>query len=80
MGWRRISLSNSADQSTEPSGLTPQQRLESSNTRLVDAGIATINDMETLRACVAYENANRRRVQILHRLKRRADEIRAEVE
>jgi hypothetical protein len=36
--------------------------------------------METLRACVAYENANKRRVLILQRLKRRADEIRAEVE
>jgi len=73
-------LSNSVDLSTEPNGLTPKQRLEASNTRLVDAGIATIKDMETLRACVAYENANKRRVQILHRLKRRADEIRAEAE
>jgi len=73
-------LSNSVDQSIESSGLTPQQRLESSNTRLVDAGIATIKDMEMLRACVAYENANKRRVQILQCLKRRADEIRAEVE
>ncbi|MFD1643985.1 hypothetical protein [Halohasta litorea] len=68
-------MSNSVDQSTESSGLSPQQRLESSNTRLVDAGIATIKDMETLRACVAYENKNKRRVQIFHRLKRRADEI-----
>ena len=36
--------------------------------------------METLRACVAYENATKRRVLILHRLKRRADEIRLEDE
>ena len=53
---------------------------ESSNTLLVDAGIATIKDMETLQAGVDYENANKRRVLILHRLKRRADEIRLEDE
>ncbi len=34
--------------------------------------------METLRACVAYENANQKRVQILWRLEHRANEIRAE--
>jgi len=50
-------LSNSVDPSTETSGLTPQQRLESPNTRLVDAGIAAIKDMEALRECIAYEIA-----------------------
>jgi hypothetical protein len=34
--------------------------------------------METLRACVAYENANQQWVQILRRLEHRASEIRAE--
>ncbi len=34
--------------------------------------------METLRACVAYENANQQRIPILRRLKDRASEIRAE--
>jgi hypothetical protein len=38
----------------------------------------TINDMETLRACVAYENANQQRIPILRQLKDRASEIRAE--
>ena len=34
--------------------------------------------METLRACVAYENANQQRVQILRRLEDRANEIRSQ--
>ncbi len=33
--------------------------------------------METLRAYIAYENANQGRVQILRRLENRASEIRA---
>ncbi|ELY61859.1 hypothetical protein C492_09140 [Natronococcus jeotgali DSM 18795] len=36
------------------------------------------NDMETLRACVAYENANQGRIQILRRLEQRASEIRSQ--
>jgi hypothetical protein len=48
------------------------------NTRLINAGIATINDMKTLRACVAYENAHEQRVQILRRLDDRASELRAD--
>ena len=71
-------MSNSSEQSTVSSGLSPEQRLEPPNTRLLNAGIVTINDMETLRACVAYENANQQRVQILRRLEHRASEIRAE--
>jgi hypothetical protein len=65
-------------QSTDASDLSPEQRLEPQNTRLINAGIVTVHDMETLRACVAYENANQQRVQILHRLEQRASEIRAE--
>jgi hypothetical protein len=59
-------------------GLTPEQRLEATSVRLVEAGIATIDDMETLRACVAYENTHQNRTPILERLARRADEIRAD--
>jgi len=71
-------MSDSSDLSVESDGLTPKQRLEPPNTRLINAGIATIHDMETLRACVAYENANQQRIQILRRLKDRASEIRAQ--
>lgn len=60
------------------SGLSPEQRLEPPNTRLLNAGIVTINDIETLRACVAYENAHQQRVQILRRLEHRASELREE--
>jgi hypothetical protein len=59
-------------------GLTPEQRLEATSVQLVEAGIATISDMETLRACVAYENAHQNRTPILERLARRAEELRAE--
>jgi len=58
-------MSDSSNLSVESDGLTPEQRLEPPNTRLINAGIATIHNMETLRACVAYENANQGRVQIL---------------
>jgi len=71
-------VSNSSEQSTVSSGLSPEQRLEPPNTRLLNAGIVTINDMETLRACVAYENAHQNRVQILRRLEHRANELRSQ--
>ncbi|WP_363463539.1 hypothetical protein [Halogeometricum borinquense] len=71
-------MSNPDGQTTDASELSPEQRLEPSNTRLINAGIVTINNMETLRACVAYENANQQRVQILRRLEQRASEIRAQ--
>ena len=58
--------------------LTTEQRLEATSVRLVEAGIATIDDMETLRACVAYENTHQNRTPILERLARRAEELRAE--
>ncbi len=65
MAWRRTPVSDSSEQSVESGGLTPAQRLEPPNSRLINAGIVTIHDMETLRACVAYENANQQRVRIL---------------
>ena len=71
-------MSDSSDQSVESGGLTPEQRLEPPNTRLINAGIVTIHDMETLRACVAYENTNQQRVRILRQLKQQADEIRSQ--
>jgi hypothetical protein len=71
-------VSNPDVQSTDASELSPEQRLEPPNTRLINAGIVTISDMETLRACVAYENANQQRVQILRRLEDRATEIRSQ--
>ncbi|WP_375335562.1 hypothetical protein [Halorussus sp. MSC15.2] len=62
----------------ESNGLSPEQRLEPRNIRLIDPSIAAIDDMDTFRACVAYENTHQNRIQILRRLKRRAEEIRAE--
>ena len=47
----------------------PEKRLEAPNHRLIEAGIATIPDMETLRERVAYENTHQDRPQILRRLK-----------
>jgi len=71
-------VNDTGEQDTDSNELSPEQRLEPANTRLINAGIVTIHDMETLRACVAYENANQQRVQILRRLEKRASEIRAE--
>jgi len=71
-------VSNPDGQTPDEGELSPEQRLEPPNTRLINAGIVTINDMETLRTCVAYENANQQRVQILRRLEQRASEIRAQ--
>jgi len=65
------------DSSTrESSGLTPEQRVGPTDPALITAGIVTINDLETLRACVAYENQYRQRVPVLRRLAKRAAEIR----
>jgi len=69
-------VSNPNGQTTDANELSPEQRLEPPNTRLITAGIATINDMETLRTCVAYENAHQNRTQILRRLKWKAEELR----
>ncbi|GAA0682640.1 hypothetical protein ACFQDG_00140 [Natronoarchaeum mannanilyticum] len=54
----------------------PAKRLETPDYRLVEAGIVTIPDMETLRECVAYENTHQNRTQILRRLKWKAEELR----
>jgi len=73
-------VSNPDSQTTDSSELSPEQRLEPPNTRLINAGIATIHDMETLRACVAYENANQNRTHILRRLEWKARELREDKE
>ena len=65
---------------TESNEFPPEKRLEAPNTRLIKAGIATISDMETLRECVAYENAHKNRTQILRRLKWKAEELREDDE
>jgi len=54
----------------------PEKRLEAPNHCLIEAGIASITDMETLRECVAYENAHQNRTLILKRLDRKAAELR----
>ncbi|MFC4248284.1 hypothetical protein ACFOZ7_15320 [Natribaculum luteum] len=69
-------MSDTPKQPPNSSELSPAQRLEAPNTRLIDASIATINDMETLRACIAYENQHQQRVPILRLLERRANELR----
>lgn len=66
---------NLPDESDE---FPPEKRLEATNTRLIDAGIMTIRDMETLRECVAYENTHQNRTLILKRLARKAVELRDE--
>jgi len=71
-------VSNDSDHSTESSVLTPNQRLEPSNVDLLNAGIITISDIETVRACVSYENANQRRVPVLRKLSAKAEQIRSE--
>lgn len=70
-------MNDSSEQSTEPCGLTPEQRLEPPNTRLITAGIQTIVDMETLRSCVAYENMHQQRLPVLQRLEEQAETIRS---
>jgi len=71
-------MSDTPKQPPNSSDLSPAQRLEAPNTRLIDAGIATINDMETLRACIAYENQHQQRVPILRQLEKRANELRSQ--
>lgn len=71
-------MSDTGEHDSDSSELSPEQRLDPPNSRLINAGIATINDMETLRACVAYENTHQQRVQILRRLEDRATELRAD--
>ena len=49
----------------EDDDFPPAKRLEASNTRLIEAGIETIPNMETLQECVAYENTHQNRTHIL---------------
>ncbi|CDK39150.1 hypothetical protein [Halorubrum sp. AJ67] len=69
-------MENSADSNGSDDAFPPEKRLEAPNYRLIKAGIATISDMETLRECVAYENAHQNRTQILRRLQWKAEELR----
>jgi hypothetical protein len=71
-------VSDTGEHDSDSSDLSPEQRLDPPNSRLINAGIATINDMETLRACVAYENTHQQRVQILRRLDDRGSELRSD--
>jgi len=71
-------MSDTPDNSQGSSELSPAQRLEAPNMRLIDAGIATINDMETLRACIAYENQHQQRIPILRQLEKRTNELRSQ--
>ena len=76
-GRRRYSVSN-PEQPSKSNSLTPEQRLEPTNADVLRASIETIHDMETLRACVAYENAHQQLVPTLRRLDDRASELRSE--
>jgi len=69
-------MEDSADSDGSDDNFPPEKRLEAPNYRLIEAGIATIPDMETLRECVAYENAHQNRTQILRRLRWKAEELR----
>ncbi|GGL39748.1 hypothetical protein GCM10009037_24390 [Halarchaeum grantii] len=64
--------------SDDASVLTPEQRLTPENLDVLRACIVTIPDIETARACVAYENAHQNREPILRRLAQRASELRDE--
>lgn len=72
----RQSQSQSPSMSDDTTEFPPEKRLEPPNPRLIRAGITTIHDMETLRACVGYENANQRRQFVLDLLASRAQELR----
>ena len=61
-------------------GFPPEKRLEAPTYRLVEAGIATIPDMETLQECVAYENTHQNRTPILKRLERKGAELRDDID
>lgn len=67
--------SKSDTETDEP--FPPEKRLEAPSIDLIRAGITTIPDMETLRACIAYENRHQNRTPILERLERKAVELRA---
>jgi len=58
-GGRRSPVSNPDIQSADASELSPEQRLEPPNTRLINAGIVTINDMETFRSVLPTRTPTR---------------------
>ncbi|GAA0290890.1 hypothetical protein GCM10009066_01740 [Halarchaeum salinum] len=64
-------------ESENTSTLTPEQRLTPASFDVLRACIVTISDVETVRECVAYENAHQNRKPILRRLAQRASELRA---
>ena len=68
-------MEQSVDNEDNDNEFPPEKHLEAPNYRLIEAGIATIPDMETLRECVAYENAHQNRTQILRRLQWKAEEL-----
>jgi len=57
--WRHFEMKTSDD--AKNNGFPLEKRLKAPNTRLIKAGIATIQYIETLRKCVAYENAHQNR-------------------
>ena len=69
-------MDQSANNDGSEDDFPPEKRLEAPNSRLIDAGIVTIPDMETLREYVAYENAHQNRTPILKRFERKAVELR----
>ena len=73
-------MGKSADSDRSDDRFPPEKRLEAPKYRLIKAGIATMPDMETLRECVAYENARQNRTPVLKRLERKADELREEAD
>ena len=68
-------MEQSVDNEGNDNEFPPEKRLEAPNYRLIEAGIAMIPDMETLRECVACENAHQNRTQILRRLQWKAEEL-----
>ena len=57
--------------------MSPEQRLEPIITRLIKPSIDTIQSMEILRTCVAYENTNQQWMQILRQLAEQARDLRS---
>lgn len=73
-------MENSTENGGSDDEFPPEKRLEAPNPRLIEAGIETIPDMETLQECVAYENTHQNRTQILRRLQWKANELREDEE
>ena len=73
-------MGNSSGERKSAAEFPPEKRLETPNTRLINTGIATISDMETLRECIAYENTHQNRTQILRHLEWKARKLREDEE